>query len=187
MSAARPSSRDSSAGAGWENCSGPGDWISDVPAGTKPNSWLRPSTLWNSRNDIVAKHVYDPVDRARVEWVRLARERADATGGDPDFIIRRGEEPFSFLLLGDPGEGDNSQYAVVPPLIAESEGTDFTVICSDVIYPAGELADYRNKFFRPYRDLDVPDLRRARQPRLVRRAARLHVASVRDRRRRRRR
>ncbi len=156
MSASRPSSRDSSAGAGWENCSGPGDWISDVPAGTKPNSWLRPSTLWNSRNDIVAKHVYDPVDRARVEWVRLARERADATGGDPDFIIHRGEEPFSFLLLGDPGEGDNSQYAVVPPLIAESEGTDFTVICSDVIYPAGELADYRNKFFRPYRNLDCP-------------------------------
>ena len=65
-------------------------------------------------------------------------------------------EPFSFLLLGDPGEGDNSQYAVVPPLIASSEGTDFTVICSDVIYPSGELGDYETKFFRPYRDLECP-------------------------------
>ena len=102
-------------------------------------------------------------------------------------MIRRGEGPFSFLLLGDPGEGDNSQYAVVPPLLAESEGTDFTVICSDVIYPAGELADYRNKFFRPYRDLECPIYAVPGQPRLVRRAARLHVARVRDRRRRRRR
>jgi hypothetical protein len=117
---------------------------------------LRPSTLWNSRNDIISKHLYDPVDRARVEWVRLARERVLAEGGDPDFVIRRGDGPFSFLLLGDPGEGDNSQYAVVPSLLAESEGTDFTVICSDVIYPAGELADYRNKFFRPYRNLECP-------------------------------
>ena len=76
MSAARPSSRDSSAGAGWADCSGPGDWIDEVPPRAKPNSWLRPSTLWASRNDILAKHLYDPVDRARVEWVRLARERA---------------------------------------------------------------------------------------------------------------
>jgi hypothetical protein len=117
---------------------------------------LRPSTLWASRNDILAKHVYNPVDRARIEWVRMARERVQAGGGDPDFVIRRGDGPFSFLLLGDPGEGDNSQYAVIPPLLAESEGTDFTVICSDVIYPAGELAVYHNKFFRPYRDLDCP-------------------------------
>ena len=156
MTAPRPSSRDSSAGAGWADCSGPGDWIHEVPAGTKPNSWLNPKTLWDSRNDILAKHLYDPVDRARVEWVRLARERAQATGADPDFLIRRGDGPFSFLLLGDPGEGDNSQYAVVPPLLAESDGTDFTVICSDVIYPAGELADYGTKFFRPYRNLECP-------------------------------
>jgi hypothetical protein len=121
------------------------------------DSWIRPRTLWAARNDIVAKTLYDPVDRARVEWVRLARERAAANGDDPDFVVRRGTEgDVSFLLIGDPGEGDASQYAVVPPLLSQAGDTDFTVICSDVIYPSGEMSGYRERFFRPYRDLDCP-------------------------------
>jgi Calcineurin-like phosphoesterase len=151
------SSRESSAGAGWDDCGGPGAWKADVPANAKPNSWFRPSTLWAARNDVLAKHLYDPVDRARVAWVRLARERAKTNGDDPDFVIRRGQDgPVSFLLLGDPGEGDDSQYAVVPPLLSQAAGVDFTIICSDVIYPSGESMDYRTKFFRPYRDLVCP-------------------------------
>jgi hypothetical protein len=43
--------------------------------------------------------------------------------------------------------------AVVPGLLATSEGADFTVICSDVIYPAGEAADYAAKFYAPYKEL----------------------------------
>jgi hypothetical protein len=158
VSAAAPSSsRESPAGAGWEDCGGPGAWKADVPANAKPNSWFRPSTLWAARNDVLAKHLYDPVDRARVAWVRLARERAATNGDEPDFVIRRGQDgPVSFLLLGDPGEGDDSQYAVVPPLLSQSAGVDFTIICSDVIYPAGESMDYRTKFFRPYRELVCP-------------------------------
>ncbi|HMJ96279.1 MAG TPA: metallophosphoesterase, partial [Thermoleophilaceae bacterium] len=105
---------------------------------------------------MIAKHVYNPVDRARIAWVRLARKRAAEQGHDPDFVVSRGDGPMSFLLLGDPGEGDDSQYAVVPPLLSQAAGVDFTVICSDVIYPAGEVGDYRTKFFRPYRDLDCP-------------------------------
>src|SRR3954453_18410275 len=153
----QPSSRDSSAAAGWTDCSGAGAWTADVPAGTRSNSWMRPSTLWASRNDVLAKHLSDPVDRARVQWVRLARERALAQGADPDFLISRCTgDAVSFLLLGDPGEGDNSQYAVVPPLLRQAEGADFMVICSDVVYPTGEMGDYRTRFFRPYRDLDCP-------------------------------
>jgi hypothetical protein len=150
------SSRESSAGAGWQDCGGPGAWRADVPSGAKPNSWLRPSTLWAARNDVIAKHLYDPVDRARITWIGLARERAAKQGHDSDFIVSRREGPVSFLLLGDPGEGDDSQYALVPPLLSQADGVDFTVICSDVIYPAGELGDYRTKFFRPYRELDCP-------------------------------
>jgi hypothetical protein len=154
----QPSSRESAAGAGWQDCGGPGAWKADVPTNAKPNSWLRPSTLWAARNDVVAKYLYDPIDRARVAWVRMARERAVAAGDDPDFVVRRGsgDGPVSFLLLGDTGEGDDSQYAVVPSLLSQAEGVDFTIVCSDVIYPSGELADYRTKFFRPYRDLDCP-------------------------------
>ena len=153
----QPSSREAAAGAGWQDCGGPGAWKADVPADAKPNSWFRPSTLWAARNDIVAKHLYDPVDRARIAWIRLARARAAELGHDEDFVVtRRADGPVSFLLLGDPGEGDDSQYAVVPPLLSQADGVDFTVICSDVIYPSGELGDYRTRFFRPYRELDCP-------------------------------
>jgi hypothetical protein len=153
----QPSSRESAAGAGWQDCGGPGAWKSDVPTDAWPLSWMRPATLWASRNDVLAKHVYDPVDRARVSWVRLARERAQRQGEDADFVTRRGAgDSASLLLLGDPGEGDDSQYAVVPPLLSQADGAEFALICSDVIYPSGEIADYRSKFFRPYRALDMP-------------------------------
>ncbi len=147
------SSRDSAAGAGWTACAGPGPWKADVPVARRRDSWIRPRTLWNARNDTLCKVLYDPVDRARQSWVGLAAER----GADPDFIFRRGApETTSFLLLGDPGEGDNSQYAVVPPLLSQAGGVDFAVIASDVTYPAGEMGGYDTKFFRPYRDLDCP-------------------------------
>ena len=55
-------SRTSVAGAGWEHCSGCGGWKAEVPPDAKPLSWLRPSTLWRSRNDIVAHAFHDPVD-----------------------------------------------------------------------------------------------------------------------------
>lgn len=162
LETAQPSSRDSPAGAGWQDCGGPGAWKADVPADAKPLSWLRPRTLWTARNDIVAKHLYDPVDRGRQTWVRIARARAAAGGLDPDFVVTRtrtrtqDRDSTSFMLLGDTGEGDDSQYAVVPPLLSQAGGADFTIICSDVIYPSGEMGDYRSRFFRPYRGLDMP-------------------------------
>jgi hypothetical protein len=153
----RDNSRQSTAGAGWVGCDGPGPWKADVPAVRRRDSWIRPRTLWAARNDTLAKLVYDPVDRARVAWIRLARDRAARDGGDPDFIVRRGADgPISFLVLGDPGEGDASQYAVVPPLLSQAGGADFMIVASDVTYPAGDSGGYDTKFFRPYRDLDLP-------------------------------
>ncbi len=152
-----PSSRDSVAGAGWQRCSGPGAWKTEVPANGRPLSWLRPETLWRSRNDPIAKRLSDPTPFARQRWVSLARDRALRTGADPDFVLRRGtDDGMSFLLLGDPGEGDDSQYAVVPSLLSQADGVDCMVICSDVIYPTGDIGDYREKFYRPYRNLQAP-------------------------------
>ncbi len=65
-------------------------------------------------------------------------------------------EAFSFLLIGDPGEGDASQYAVVPPLRTQYEGTNFLFVLSDVIYPAGDVNQYVEKFYYPYRDYPGP-------------------------------
>src|SRR5512133_1474992 len=150
--AAAPSSRVSAAGAGWESCAGPGSWRDDVPVGTKPLSWLRPSILWQSRNDIVARRLGDPTDAMRAAWVELARARQNGAG--EDFVFTLGSaDAVSLLLAGDTGEGDASQYAVVPGLLSQADGVAATVICSDVIYPTGQTGDYRDKFYRPYRAL----------------------------------
>ena len=105
MDLRQPSSRDSAAGAGWQDCGGPGAWKADVPTDAKPNSWINPKTLWAARNDVLAKHLYDPVDRARIAWVRLARERAAKSGYDSDFVVSRGSDSVSFLLRRRPGGG----------------------------------------------------------------------------------
>lgn len=160
MAAATPpgsSSRDSEAGAGWQSCSGPGSWRHEVPAGTKSLSWLRPSTLWQSRNDLIARLLVDPTPAARARWIELCRQRARAAGADPDFVLSfPAGDSVSVLVAGDTGEGDNSQYAVALPLTEQAKTTDFAVICSDVIYPTGDRRDYGDKFHRPYRDMGIP-------------------------------
>ncbi|WP_119731136.1 metallophosphoesterase family protein [Thermomonospora amylolytica] len=140
-------SRTSEAGAGW-GCGRPGRFLDLLPAAGEVHrfSWRHPGVLWRSRNDWVAKAFGDPSGDIRRAWVRELRRRDP----DPSFTMRREEAEFSFLLLGDTGEGDRSQYAVVPPMLAAGGDTDFMVICSDVIYPGGEAADYEAKFFRPY-------------------------------------
>ncbi len=123
-----------------------------MPANTRPLSWIRPSVLWRARNDVIARRLHDPTDEARAAWVRMARERALATAQDRDFVFRVGApDRASFVLLGDTGEGHDSQYAVVPDLLARAGGVDLAVICSDVNYPTGDSADYRERFYRPYR------------------------------------
>jgi hypothetical protein len=117
-----------------------------LPTGS-PNSWLRPEVLWRSRNDILARF-HDPVDAIREAW--LALQNVPAGPRRADALRIRGHQEraeTSFMLLGDTGEGDGSQMAVVPGLLATGDGAHFTVICSDVIYPAGEAADYAAKYY----------------------------------------
>lgn len=142
------SSRTSRAAAGWD-CERPGEFRSRMPAGPVPTfSWLRPKTLWQSRNDKIAHWFFDPSDLERRRWIKAQRAR----GLDPETPIGawRSEEDLSFLVVGDPGEGDESQYACVPAIEQLASETEFMLICSDVIYPTGDVNDYPTKFFRPY-------------------------------------
>ena len=134
----------------------PGEYLRLPTAPGAPSSWLRPDILWRSRNDVVAK-LHDPVDDIREAWLALqgipsgpARVGALRIPGH-----ERLERP-GFMVLGDTGEGDRSQMAVVPGLLERAAGAAFTVICSDVIYPAGEAADYPAKFHVPYAGLEGP-------------------------------
>ena len=110
----------------------------------KPFSWLNPVPLWQSRNDRVARLFGDPVNAMRVKWMELLGSPADLV------IDRSAESPISFLVIGDTGEGDASQWVGVPPLQAVGRDTAFMFVCSDVIYPAGGVNDYRDRFFDPY-------------------------------------
>jgi len=152
--AGRANSRTSLRGAGW--ICPPGRFKAFVPD-KRPLSWLQPRMLWEARNDTVAKLTGDPVDDLRRAWMRAvwgAAERDD--GQDPRLIDRSGEGEVSFMVIGDPGEGDASQWATIPPLEATWGETDFIAIMSDVIYPAGNVNEYEEKFYRPYRDYPGP-------------------------------
>ncbi|MCI0685725.1 MAG: metallophosphoesterase, partial [Sporichthyaceae bacterium] len=150
----RRSSRGSVRDAGWE-CDELGEFQSLIPEGSAKFSWLRPSVLWASRNDVLAHLLGDPAHSIRRRWVNSQRAR----GVDPQLRIDRTDlagAEFSFLLLGDPGEGDMSQYAVVPGMNRIGAGTAFTILCSDVVYPTGVGDDYGRKFFQPYQAYPAP-------------------------------
>jgi uncharacterized membrane protein HdeD (DUF308 family) len=65
---------------------------------------------------------------------------------------------FSFIVVGDPGEGDASQLVLKDQIIKASEQPEvkFLLILSDVIYPAGAMKDYEHKFYLPYKGVTKP-------------------------------
>ena len=127
-----------------------------MPAsGGRPFSWINPVPLWQSRNQNLARLLGDPTNDERRLWMKLQRQ----AGRMPkDLIIDRhlGREEVSLIVVGDTGEGDTSQHAVVRPLLACGRDTDFMVVCSDVIYPAGDAEDYDAKFYGPYKEYPNP-------------------------------
>ncbi|OUC87342.1 metallophosphoesterase family protein [Streptosporangium minutum] len=145
------SSRVSEEGAGWD-CVEIGAF-KDLRPSKESFTWLSPRTVWKSRNEVLAGLFGDPSGQVRARWTASQRER----GVDPSFRIPMDVGPeFSFLVLGDTGEGDASQYAVIPGLLKLGADTSFAVIASDVIYPTGSGNEYEDKFFRPYKDYRAP-------------------------------
>ncbi|MBE8471829.1 metallophosphoesterase family protein [Streptomyces justiciae] len=146
------SSRDTAEGAGW-GAAQRGAYERLMPSKVEKISWLDPRMLWAARNGVLASWFGDPTGRTRSRWVA---QRA-AAGAPADKVIRRDDpDRFSFMVIGDTGEGDAPQYAVVPGFLKVSQDTEFTVLASDVIYPVGSADDYGTKFFRPYQDYRAP-------------------------------
>lgn len=73
---------------------------------------------------------------------------------------RNSQDGFRIIILGDTGEGDRSQYGLVP--LISNLNADFMIINGDVAYPAGRMGisndedDFLNGFFRPYSNLNYP-------------------------------
>jgi hypothetical protein len=159
------SSRYTSRGAGWGDRL-PGSFVRLIPTPmtvSEPRQanklskrlrdrlyWFRLGVLWASRNDFLSR-ISDPVPALRNRWIG---ER----GADELRIDLGDRTEFAFLLMGDTGEGDYSQYALVPPLCNVADRCDaaFVFICSDVVYPVGNINEYGDKFYDPYGTLQRP-------------------------------
>ncbi len=161
-----PSSRTNATWAGWHRVKGRWTWRNDEERHGEwvtllrqlshrrwqAFSWLSARALLDSVNDKVAKLVGDVVDPRRQRWVAAQR----VAGHTPDEALR--VDGRSFLIVGDPGEIDASQFAVIPPLLGihEKHGSDFLVVLSDVIYPAGDINDYGSGFYEAFERYDKP-------------------------------
>lgn len=65
---------------------------------------------------------------------------------------------FSFIVIGDTGEGDSSQHVLRDQLLSVANDPDvrFVVISSDVVYPTGAMKDYEAKFWLPFKGVSRP-------------------------------
>ena len=69
-----------------------------------------------------------------------------------------GSAPFSFIVIGDTGEGDASQHVLRDSLIRAAAAPDvrFVVLSSDVVYPTGAMRDYELRFWLPFMGVTKP-------------------------------
>jgi 3',5'-cyclic AMP phosphodiesterase CpdA len=67
---------------------------------------------------------------------------------------------FSFIVVGDPGQGGLAQRELAKQIVKVSKRPDvrFMLVSSDVVYPNGEMKDYEERFWSPYSGLSVPVL-----------------------------
>jgi uncharacterized membrane protein HdeD (DUF308 family) len=125
-------------------------------------SWYFNSENWASgvwqqitqkRVDIWRQHMADDVERSALAQ-GIAPEKVFAV--EPEGLTNEGD--FSFIVIGDTGEGDSSQMALRDQLIAASkrELVKFLVLSSDVIYPDGKMKDYEKNFYLPFKGFDKP-------------------------------
>ena len=118
----------------------------------RPFYWMRPQNLLAARRQL--RRDYSNVWRYSFSSkpVRTNAERSMPFST----LLRPGKTPggFSFLVLADTGEGDLSQYALVP--LIRALAPDFMIINGDVAYPAGRAKDFRRGFFEPYSGLGIP-------------------------------
>lgn len=113
--------------------------------------WLRFPNLWASRRSFLRS------DRSN-EWRHaFTEERPPPHHRSTSFAALHGKpdgDGFRFLILGDTGEGDESQYGFLP--VIRQLDPDFMIINGDIAYPAGREEDYVEGFFQPYNGLGIP-------------------------------
>jgi calcineurin-like phosphoesterase family protein len=124
--------------------------------GRGPGFWLNPRNLLASRRK--GRRDESVLWRRRIESEnpspgdRSTDVRALLYPGRPP--LEQALRSFSFVVLGDTGEGDRSQYATLP--LIRALNPDFLIINGDLAYPAGRVEDFIQGFFEPYQGLHRP-------------------------------
>lgn len=123
-----------------------------------PGFWSRPANLMASRNKFLR------LDYSN-EW-RYSFGQPNPPDRSVPFSAllqpgRSRDGSFRFIVLGDTGEGDYSQYGLLP--LIRGLKPDFIIINGDVAYPAGRTGtekrdqdDFLVGFFEPYRNMHCP-------------------------------
>ena len=132
--------------------------VAAIVAATVPvwgMSWFFDTENW-------ASGMWNSWAEARTDAWREAMARAVVAGGPavPFAVSVPGTETgdFSFIVIGDPGEGDASQHALRDQLLTVAAHPDvrFVVIGSDVVYPNGGMIDYETSFWLPFKGITKP-------------------------------
>ena len=97
----------------------------------------------------------------RAAMVRAVLVADGGTAGPLSFAVnsqQTGSGDFSFVVIGDTGEGDASQHVLRDQLISVTNTPDvrFVVLSSDVVYPSGAMRDYEAKFWLPFKGVTKP-------------------------------
>jgi 3',5'-cyclic AMP phosphodiesterase CpdA len=68
------------------------------------------------------------------------------------------DQDFTFLVIGDTGEGDASQHVLRDQYLqaVRRDEVKFVVVSSDVVYPTGAMRDYELKFWLPFKGTNKP-------------------------------
>ena len=121
---------------------------------------------WYFNTESWASGMYQKMTALRVDKWRASMVDAvrSAYGGNEAGTLFHvtppgiGADDFSFLIIGDPGEGDASQYSLVDRYLelGRREDVKFLIIASDVIYPAGAMVNYENNFYLPFKGFTKP-------------------------------
>ena len=109
------------------------------------NSWAEART--DTWREAMVKATFD---------AEKAKNPADWYSVSPPGVTCRRD--FSFLVIGDPGEGDASQHVLRDQVLAAAarDEVKFIVISSDVIYPTGAMKDYEDNFWLPMKGTRKP-------------------------------
>ena len=118
-------------------------------------SWFFDTENW-------ASGIWNSWAEARTDTWREAMVRAVPTGGSatPFGVTAPGAHAgdFSFVVIGDTGEGDASQQVLRDTFLTVMgrEDVRFVVISSDVVYPNGSMIDYEAGFWLPFKGVTKP-------------------------------